>query len=355
MNYKYILVTGGAGFVGSTICIQLKRHYPGIHVIALDNLSRRGSELNLPHLNKHGVTFVRGDVRHKKDMNITHVDLIIECSAEPSVLAGVTSSPKYVVETNLVGALNCFELARKNEADVIFLSTSRVYPVEQINAVKYKEEKTRFAFLAKQILPGISRDGISENFPLLGIRSLYGTTKLAAELVLQEYGQNYGIHTVVDRFGLISGPGQMGKADQGVIAYWLASHLFEKPLSYIGFGGQGKQVRDAIHVDDVFAAIHLQISNMKKYSGNTYNIGGGKNNSISLLELTKACEDLTGEKTVITKNHSNRRGDIRIYITDNKKFEQASGWQQKKNIQQLLTDTYMWMIKNKKELAPVLS
>src|SRR3990167_8160098 len=174
MKYKKVLITGGAGFVGSNVCLALKKEYSDIHILALDNLRRRGSELNVARLADAGVDFVRGDVRNPKDLDIKGIDLIIECSAEPSVMAGVTSSPQYAVETNLVGAINCFEMARKNNSDVIFISTSRVYPIGPLNNLKYKEESTRFSLTNDQTNKGASKNGINEEFPLSGIRTIYG-------------------------------------------------------------------------------------------------------------------------------------------------------------------------------------
>lgn len=355
MNYKNILVTGGAGFVGSQICILLKKQYPSITVIALDNLMRRGSELNLSRLKQHGVTFVHGDVRSKEDLDVGKVDLLIECSAEPSVMAGVTSSPEYLLNTNLMGAINCFELARKKEADVIFLSTSRVYPVKQINQLKTIEEDTRFSLLDEQSIVGASKEGISEDFSLQGIRSLYGATKLAAELVLEEYAENYGIKTVINRFGLITGPWQMGKVDQGVIVLWMARHIFNKPLSYIGFKGTGKQVRDMIHVEDVFDIINRQINSLSKYNKQIYNIGGGRKNSVSLLELTSLCQEVSGKKIEIKLVDQNRPGDIKVYITDNKKISTQSGWEPKRSVKKTLTEIHTWITKNRCQLEAILS
>lgn len=350
MQYKNILITGGAGFVGSYIGISLKAHYPSISVTALDNLMRRGSELNLLRLKKAGVNFVHGDVRNKEDLDIGKVDLIIECSAEPSVMAGVTSSPEYLLNTNLVGAINCFELARKKEADVVFLSTSRVYPVKNLNELQTVEEETRFS-LAQQTITGASQKGISESFSLDGVRSLYGTTKLAAEMILQEYAENYGIKAVVNRFGLITGPWQMGKVDQGVIVLWMARHVFKKKLSYIGFGGKGKQVRDMIHVDDVFDIVNLQIQKLHTFNKQVYNIGGGVKNSLSLLELTNVCEEVTGKKVPIYSFPKTRAGDIKVYITDNKKIFDQTGWKPKKSVKQTLHDINTWIMKNQDQLA----
>lgn len=355
MNYKNILVTGGAGFVGSNICIRLKEHYPNINVTALDNLIRKGSQLNVPRLKKYGVSFIKGDVRYKKDLAIKGIDFIIECSAEPSVMSGITSSPEYVLETNLIGAVNCFELARKTGSDVIFLSTSRVYPVELLNSLKYKEEAARFTLEGRQEIEGASDKGVEETFPLNGSRTFYGATKLSAELILAEYVENYGMKGAINRFGVIGGRWQMGKVDQGVVAYWMLQHVFGKQLKYIGFGGEGKQVRDILDIDDVFSLLDLQINNMSKFNGNTYNAGGGLKNSLSLKELTGYCQRLTGNTVPIEQVLEERAGDVRIYITDNSKITSETGWAPTKSVSQTLEKVYKWIVENKEELKDVFA
>src|SRR5579863_778718 len=244
--YSHVLVTGGAGFVGSHLALAVKRSAPRTRVTALDNLHRQGSALNIERLTAEGVAFVRGDVRSPQDLAAVAPppDLILECSAEPSAQAGYGGSPEYLVETNLIGCFHCLELARRAKADCIFLSTSRVYPYGLLNALRFEEQSTRFALMNNQTIAGVSEHGISEEFPLNGPRSLYGMTKLAAELMVAEYADAYGFRVVINRCGLITGPHQMGKADQGVLALWVAAHYFGKSLTYIGFGGAGKQVRD---------------------------------------------------------------------------------------------------------------
>jgi CDP-paratose 2-epimerase len=246
---KRALITGGAGFVGSALGLGLAQRYPDWQITALDNLKRRGSELNLPRLKQAGIQFIHGDVRNTEDLDPVALqpDLILECSAEPSVLAGY-ASPGYVLQTNLVGTVNCLELARQTQADFIFLSTSRVYPIAYLNALEFTETETRFQLLEQQVLPGVSSQGISEEFPLNGARSLYGATKLASELLVAEYADAYGLRTVINRCGVLTGPWQMGKVDQGVFALWMAFHYFQRSLKYIGYGGTGKQVRDFLHV-----------------------------------------------------------------------------------------------------------
>lgn len=355
MDYRKILVTGGAGFVGSNISVSLKKHCSNIEVIALDNLYRKGSELNIDRLEENGVRFVKGDIRAKKDLEIKNVDLLIECSAEPSVMAGVDSSPEYLLETNLVGAINCFEFARKNSSDVVFLSTSRVYPIQKLNDLLYEETGTRFVLKDNQKIGGASKNGIQETFPIEGVRSLYGTTKLSAELILQEYIQLYGIRGVINRCGLITGPWQMGKIDQGIIAYIMSRHIFNKPYSYIGFGGKGKQVRDVLHVDDLFDAIIIQLQDMGSYNGSVYNIGGGVDNSISLLELTNACQKLTGNAVSVDNIKETRVGDVRIYISDTTLFSSTAKWSQKKSMSTVIKDVYVWFEKNKSSLEGVFA
>lgn len=357
MNYKNILITGGTGFVGSNTAIKLKENYANINVVVLDNLKRRGSELNLPRLKQYGIEFIHGDIRNKEDLKIQNdIDLIIECSAEPSALAGVYDSPEYVINTNLVGTLNCLEIARLHRADMIFLSTSRVYPMKELHDIAYEESATRFILKKNQRIHGVLEKGINEEFPLGKTRSLYGATKLASEFMLQEYIETYKIRGIINRCGVITGPWQMGKVDQGVITLWLARHIWKnKSLSYIGYNGEGKQVRDFIHIDDFFDVIKIQLESFDSHNTEVYNIGGGVAQNLSLQEMTKLCQEITGNKIPIKKDPQNRPNDIRIYISDCSKFQKKTGWNGKKNAKKTFHDIYTWIIENKKILEPILS
>lgn len=356
MRYKKILITGGAGFVGSNLAIKLKEKYSDAEIFVLDNLKRRGSELNLPRFKKAGINFIHGDIRNKEDFEeIGKIDLLFECSAEPSVLAGLDTSPSYLINTNLLGTINCLELARKNKATFIFISTSRVYPVKPINSLQFKEEKTRFSLENNQKIIGASAEGIAENFPLEGTRSLYGSTKLCSEIIIQEYMDSFGLKGIINRCGVITGPWQMGKIDQGVFVLWVARHIFGGKLSYIGYGGKGKQVRDFIHIDDLFDILDIQINDLKTYSGNIFNIGGGKENSVSLQELTEICEKTTGNKIKINSVKENRPADLISFITDCDKIKKISGWKPKKNAEKTVSDIANWINKNKEQLKDILS
>jgi len=355
MRYKNILITGGAGFVGSNLALKLKSAYPEVNITCLDNLKRRGSELALSRLSVAGITFVHGDIRSKEDLTFEKVDLLIDCSAEPSVLAGIGSSPDYLINTNLLGTLNCLEIARKHNSAVLFLSTSRVYPISHINQMDYTTTEHRFDIADNQKIPGASSKGISEEFPLDRPRSLYGATKFASELFIQEYADTYGIKAIINRCGVITGPWQMGKTDQGVFVLWVAKHYFKQDLSYIGYGGEGKQVRDFIHIDDLFSAINTQLQNFDDYANDVFNIGGGLENSVSLKQLTELCEEVTGNKVSIASIKEDRPADLRFFITDSSKFLSKSGITWQKNARDTVKDIYEWIKLNEETLKPILS
>ncbi len=351
-----VLVLGGAGFIGSSLAIGLKKNYPDWKVICLDNLRRRGSELNLPRFQYLGIEFVHGDIRSPTDLapTVFQVENIIDCSAEPSVLAGF-SSPQYVLQTNLLGTINILELARMTQARLIFLSTSRVYPIASLKSINITELSTRFAIAPEQTLPGVSELGVSENFSLQGYRSLYGTTKLASELLIEEYRQAYNVPAIVNRCGVITGSWQMGKVDQGVFVLWVAAHYFQKSLSYIGYGGTGKQVRDLLHVADLLKLIDYQLQHFTELDGEVLNVGGGATNSLSLLETTQLCQEITGKSTQISASLEERAGDVPIFITDSSKVIAKTSWKPTITPEEALEDIYKWIFNNEAILSPILA
>ncbi|MFM1921442.1 MAG: hypothetical protein RLZZ303_3076 [Candidatus Hydrogenedentota bacterium] len=352
---KNILVTGGAGFVGSHLALGFKAAFPDANVTALDNLKRRGSELILPRLREGGVAFMHGDIRQPGDLAAAGpADLVLECSAEPSVLAGYGGAPDYVIDTNLNGTVNCLNYARQHNAAMIFLSTSRVYPMDTIRTLNYRETETRFELEDRQPVVGASAAGFSEAFPLEGPRSLYGATKLCSELILNEYADMYGLRAIVNRCGVLTGPWQMGKVDQGVIVLWAARHLYGGALKYIGYGGTGKQVRDILHIHDLFELVLHQVKHLDSLKGSLFNVGGGREVSVSLCELTALCERSTGNSISITAEPDTRTADIPLYITDNAKVTAATGWKPSILPPAIIDDITRWLRDNETALRPIL-
>lgn len=350
-----ILVTGGAGFVGSSLSLMLKRDRPDVEVCAFDNLRRRGSELALARLRAGGVEFVHGDVRARADISDAGAfDLLLECSAEPSVQAGYDGSPAYVIETNLTGTAHCLDFARTHGADVIFLSTSRVYPIPGLRSLPLERRNDRLEIVENASGPGWSARGITVDFPLAGHRSMYGATKLASELLIEEYRAMYGVRAVVNRCGVLSGPWQMGKVDQGFMVLWASRHLFGTGLTYVGFGGEGLQVRDVLHVDDLYALIRLQIADFSRYDGAVFNVGGGRGSSVSLLELTKMCRDRAGREIPMGRRAETNPADVPYYVTDNAQVTAASGWAPQRDVTVLLDDIYAWLRTHRTMLEPIL-
>jgi CDP-paratose 2-epimerase len=349
-----VLVTGGCGFVGASISLALASRNPDWELVAFDNLRRRGSELNLPRLRPAGVDFVHGDVRESRDLlGVSRIDALIECSAEPAVLAGF-ESPDYVVSTNLLGAYNCLELARRDDALFVFLSTSRVYPTDALRGLNLIETETRFELAPVQNVPGVSLEGISEAFPLDGARTLYGTTKLAGELLTAEYADAFGLRSVVNRCGVIAGPWQMGKVDQGVFTHWVLSHYFGRPLSYFGYGGAGKQVRDLLYVDDLVDLIEEQLLQAERWTGFNGNAGGGLECSLSLLEATNLCRELTGNEVPIDAVDEPRAGDVPLFISDCRRLFERTAWRPRHSPQETLEKIAAWVDENHRTLEAAL-
>ena len=348
-----VLVTGGAGFVGASLATLLAER--GREVIALDSLKRRGSELNLSRLQAAGVEFVHGDVREPADLEcIGEVEVLLECSAEPSAQAGRSGDTAFLVQSNLIGAWNCLELCRRYGAQLIFLSTSRVYPYTAIDALAFEETESRFELCDGQEVAGASASGISERFPIAGPRTLYGATKLAAELLIEEYRAGFGLQTVINRCALIAGPWQMGKVDQGVIAHWVFHHYFGLPLRYVGYGGNGKQVRDVLHVADLCELVADQIERPDHWTGFAGNVGGGPERSVSLREATEICAEIGGRRLSPEAHPAPRPGDVRIYISDCDLLYSRTGWRPTRTVRDVIADMFEWTAHNEAAVSAAL-
>ncbi len=353
---KRVLITGGAGFIGANLAVGLAERHPDWQLIALDNLRRRGSELNLPRLRGAGVQVTHGDIRFREDLHaVETLDALVECSAEPSALAGMDERADYAMQTNLFGAYHCIERATHDGAQLVFLSTSRVYPVDALNALSLDETASRFRLRDEQPWPGASSAGIAEAFPLEGARTLYGTTKLAAELLIAEYARDRALRAVVDRCGVIAGPWQMGKVDQGVFTHWLLSHHLGRPLCYIGYGGTGRQVRDLLHVADLINLIDEQLTEPEHWRGRTLNVGGGNASSPSLRETTELCREPTGNEVPIAPVEDIRAGDVPLYVSDCTALFEATAWRPRRGPREILSDTLEWIRQHEDLLTGAIS
>jgi CDP-paratose 2-epimerase len=341
-----VLITGGAGFVGSYLARAFREHL-GAQVVAFDNLRRRGSELNLSIFRRSGIEFVHGDVRVASDVEDLpgDFDLLVDAAAEPSVSAGLSGSPQYILDTNLRGTLNCLELARRRGSSFLLLSTSRVYSISALKSIQLVETETRYALAEDQSVPGLSASGVAESFPVNEPRSFYGASKLASEMATQEYVAAYGLKAIIDRCGVIAGPGQFGKPDQGVFTLWILNHYFRKPLRYTGFGGSGKQVRDLLHPADLFDLIKSQLSMISDQTGHVFNVGGGMSVSASLRELTDLCRKELGD-VPISGLPDTSWVDVPLYVSDCAKARSTFGWEPKKSVSEIVMDIIDWIKHN---------
>jgi len=327
-----ILITGGCGFVGSNLAIYLKANNIGSQIYSLDNLSRKGSVLNFNRLKKNKIKNFKIDISNNKKLsNLPKYDLIVDCCAEAAVETSKKDIDK-VFNTNLLGTFNVLKKCQKDKSKLIFLSSSRVYSIKKLLKLKNKK------FL------------VNENFDTSEAKSIYGFCKHSSENLIKEFSFLYRIKYVITRFGLISGPWQFGKQDQGVISLWVWRHINKKKLQYIGFDGKGSQVRDVLHISDVCKLISQQIKKINHVYNLTMNAGGGKQNAVTLKGLTKICEKITSNKIKILSKKKTSEYDIPYYVTDNSKVKKIYKWIPKKKVLHTIQDVYKWMTSNKKLL-----
>ncbi len=346
-----LLITGIAGFVGSRLAEFIKKSTRDVQIIGIDNLSRRGSETNLALLKSLGCTFVHGDIRVKDDVeDLPNVDWIIDCAANPSVLAGINGGTSQLVQHNLSGTLNLLEKCRKSKCGFILLSTSRVYSINHLNSLPLRNTASRFELdLDKDFPPGFTGLGVTENFPTSAPVSIYGATKLASEVMAIEYAMAFDFPIWVNRCGVIAGPGQFGKIDQGIFSFWIYNWMLNKPLGFIGYGGEGKQVRDLMHPNDLGLLLLKQIK-FGKNDGtkpNILNLGGGLEGSFSLRELNDYCKNRFNTDKLIGTEKSNRPFDLPYYVTDTNLAAETWNWRPTRTGIEILDEISNWAAENK--------
>ena len=294
-----VLITGICGFAGATIAKWLVEHIESVSIFGIDNLMRPGSETNRADLKRAGATVIHGDIRNPSDFEtLPKVDWVIEAAANPSVLAGVNSSgtSRQLFEHNLASVANTLEYCKVQGAGLLLLSTSRVCSITALTNLPLEAGEDAFRLDCSKALPrGVSAQGINGDFSTEAPISLYGSTKLAAEAVALEYGIAFDFPVWINRCGVLAGAGQFGTPDQGIFSYWVNAHLRRRPMRYIGFGGTGRQVRDAFHPRDLAELLYRQMKTSRRDGPRIYTVGGGATNAMSLAQLTHWCDSRFGK------------------------------------------------------------
>ncbi|MBN1902653.1 GDP-mannose 4,6-dehydratase [Candidatus Sumerlaeota bacterium] len=331
------LITGGAGFIGVNLAQYLIQKNKSVRI--LDNLSRKGVDKNLAWLNSAfpgRFEFIRADIRNFEEVrkNIHDIDTVFHFASQVAVTTSV-EDPRTDFEVNALGALNVLEAARilENPPSVLFTSTNKVYG--KLSQMDLREMDKRYQFPS-------DNKGVDENQPL-DFYSPYGCSKGAADQYIRDYSRIYGLQTTVFRMSCIYGPHQFGNEDQGWVAHFVLSALLNRPLKIFG---NGKQVRDILYVDDLVRAFCMAAENPDKASGGIFNIGGGCDNSVSLLELMDILRDITGNE-MPSQYFDWRPGDQKIYISDIKKAEDILGWKPEISAKQGILKIYEWIKSNR--------
>lgn len=314
----------------------------GWKITGLDNLGRRGSELNRPSLQAWGVNLIHGDLRCPSDIAaLPKVDWIIDCAANASVLAGADglTSSRQLMEHNLFGTVQLLEKCRADQAGFVLLSTSRVYSIPPLASLPVTIEQHSFRPDTSQCLPeGISESGISERFTTASPVSLYGASKLASETLALEYGATFDFPVWINRCGVMAGAGQFGRPDQGIFAYWINAHLRRRPLRYLGFGGHGHQVRDCLHPRDLLPLLRRQlVAPTDPGVPRTVNVSGGVASARSLQQLTAWCHDRFGHHEIIADGRP-RPFDLPWVVLDHALTSKTWNWQPATPVEDILQE-----------------
>ncbi len=325
-----ILVTGACGFVGSNVLTRLRESLADATLVGMDNFCRPGSERNRAKLRALGVEVLHGDVRSASDFEaLANVDWVIDAAANPSVLAGVDgrTSSRQLVEHNLGGTVNMLEFCRSRGAGFILLSTSRVYSIPPLCSVPLRTEGEHFAVDESQPLPvGVTVKGVNETFDTSPPLSLYGTSKKMSEDLALEYHHTFKLPVWINRCGVMAGAGQFGRADQGIVAYWLHSWHERKALKYLGFAGTGHQVRDVLHPRDLADLLIKQMQSPDASAPRLANVSGGAESAFSLAELTAYAASHFGYDHPVERSGAVRPFDIPWLILDDSKAREAWQW-----------------------------
>jgi len=340
------IVTGGAGFVG---CNTVKRLLAqGDEVVLIDNLSRKGTQANLEWLRTYGkFEFVCQDIRDYDSVCALFkchqdVDVVLHLAAQVAVTTSVVN-PREDFEINAIGTFNLLEAVRNFAAQAVFLyaSTNKVYGKMEQAGIKLVGDRYQYSQLPK---------GVDETASL-DFYSPYGCSKGAADQYVRDYSRIYGLRTVVFRQSCIAGIRQLGIEDQGWVAWFTIAAVLGSPITIYG---DGKQVRDVLFVDDLVSCYLQAVKQIDTVSGQVYNIGGGTNNQLSLLELLQFLQGKFSDPLKL--NYSGwRPGDQRIFVADVSKAKLDFDWEPKLDILTGLNLLYTWVCQEQPLLQSVLA
>jgi CDP-paratose 2-epimerase len=335
-----ILITGICGFAGSVIARGLMEHLPDLQITGIDSLIRKGSEINLEPLRALGMDIRVGDIRCRKDLEqLPGVDWVIDCAANPSVLAGVdgSTSAEELLEHNLGGTIQLLEYCRRHGAGFLLLSTSRVYSIPPLENLEVEIVDQAFQPRTTFCPPALSKQGLTEAFSSDPPISLYGSSKRCSELLALEYGSTFGFPVRINRCGVLAGSGQFGKADQGIFSFWIHSWARRRALKYIGFDGMGHQVRDCLHPRDIVPLLIKQIKDPAREVAPIYNVSGGIDSAMSLAQLSNWCRERLGD-TVVFSDSRPRPFDIPWMVLDSSACMLAWGWKPQTLVGEILEE-----------------
>ncbi|WP_419805388.1 GDP-mannose 4,6-dehydratase [Terriglobus sp.] len=326
---REILITGGAGFVGANLAARLLAE-SGNNVAIFDNLSRRGTEHNLswlrtlPHA-KH-LRYIHGDVRNAQQVSdaARYANQIYHLAAQVAVTTSI-ADPKCDFDTNALGTFHVLEAARRHgrQPIVFFTSTNKVYG--SLDSVPVEKAATRYRALDRKFT------GADEDTPL-DFHSPYGCSKGAADQYVRDYARIYDLPTVVFRMSCIAGQRQFGNEDQGWVAHFLYSVLAGRPITVYG---DGLQVRDILHIDDLVNAFFAAREAIAGTAGQVYNVGGGMSRAISIRELLGKIETRVGRPANLVFSET-RPGDQPLYVSATDRLEGDTGWKAALSLDQIL-------------------
>jgi len=332
---RSVLITGGAGFIGTNIARRYLAEDQPVHI--LDNLSRAGVEQNVAELRQcypGRVEFTRADVRDRNAVEkaVRGSRFVYHLAAQVAVTTSL-EDPVHDLGTNLVGTLHVLEAIRNSPEPpgLLFTSTNKVYG--RLGAITLREKSTRH----EPADSALARRGADERQPLEFL-SPYGCSKGSADQYVLEYARSYGLQAVVFRMSCIYGPYQLGSEDQGWVAHFLRQGLKGEPITIYG---DGKQVRDLLFVEDLVDVMRLVQKNISLVCGEAFNVGGGPENSSSLVELINRIRLLTGNPIEVQRGPE-RLADQRWFVADTAKIRNRVSWSPKTNISEGLRRLQSW-------------